>query len=385
MVRQLRKGITTRLEIDLSVLRDNFYALERYAKPAGVIAVLKGDAYGHGAVMVAKALQETNCSRCAVATLDEALLLKRNGITLDIHLLGAISSEQMEIAMEEELIPFIAYPEALSVAEATAARLGKRRRVHVKIDSGMGRFGLMLSDIPRLTEIMSNVKWVTIEGIATHLARATDDPEFSGKQLEIFEEAARAVERAAGHHLIRHALATMGVLLYRDLVAHDFVRVGSLLYGFAHTPIPPEVGVRTALSLKTELVQVKDIPKGWNLGYGNFIADRDMKTGLIPVGIVDGFMRASAFKAHVLVRGSRCKVYGISADSAIIDLSSVPDARPGDEAVVVGSQGSEVISAYELGVASGTNYAEILMKVMTRVPRIFTERGVEVEEKSMVI
>ncbi|HEX7152949.1 MAG TPA: alanine racemase [Thermoanaerobaculia bacterium] len=353
-------------EIDLAAFERNIEAIHaRLPEGARLAAVLKANAYGHGAVELAKRCRPERVAMIVTALLEESLELRHAGITLPLLVLGALSETQVRLAVDNDILVGIPGPEPL----ANAALVAKDRdvRVHLKLDSGMGRMGIVEDELPGVIELLRATPRLRVEGIYTHFASAGDprDPLTSHQQARF--EAMLTTLRQAGidaplHHTSNSA-ATM-----RGLVRPgEFARVGLSLYGAE----PLDVGsskLEPLMRWRTAIVRLKELPAGHPVGYGaTFHTTRPSRIATLPVGYADGYSRHLSNKGEVLVRGQRAAVVGrVSMDLVTIDVTDL-DAAPGDEVVLLG----DGITAEELAEKIGTISWEVFCAVSARVPRIY--------------
>jgi alanine racemase len=358
-------------EIDLSAFTRNVDAIAG-GLPAGsrLIAVLKADAYGHGAVELAKRCAPDRVAMIAVALLEEALELRRAAIALPLLVLGPLTETQIAVAAEENVRPGIIGPEELE----SACRVAREREVaiHLKLDSGMGRMGILEGELPRVAEMIRSAPRLRLEAIYTHFANASDaeDP-FAKEQIVRFERMCHELRHAGitapHHHLANSAATVRGVVQ-----SGDWVRVGVALYG-AEALDRGGSRLEPLLRWRTEIARLKELPAGSPVGYGlAFRTTRPSRIAAVPAGYADGYERRLSNNAEVLVRGRRAPVVGrISMDLTTIDVTDVPDVRFGDEVVLLGKQGGDEISAEELGRRTGTISYEVFCRISHRVPRVY--------------
>ena len=356
-------------EIDTGAFTRNVDAVVRRL-PAGsrLIAVLKGDAYGHGAVEVAKRCTPQRVAMIAVALLEEALELRRAGITLPLLVLGPLTSAQVPVALENNVTAGVVGPKELE----DVAKVARERDVtiHLKLDSGMGRMGIVAGELPRVVEIIRSAPRLKIDAFYTHFANAGDpDDPYTQKQIDTFDRMLRELQQAGITAPKRH-LANSAATMRGLVTAGDYVRVGVALFGAealdsGNSKLEPVMRWRTAIS------RLKELPAGSAIGYGKtFRTARPSRIATLPVGYADGYSRRLSNNADVLVRGRRVAVVGrVSMDLVTIDVTGIP-ADYGDEVVLLGSQGSETISVEELARRAGTISYEIFCRVSRRVPRI---------------
>ncbi len=378
--------ITTRAEINIDALHHNYRTVCDYVHPAEVSFVVKGNAYGHGAVMTVRAVREVGCRRFWVAHLDEGIQLRQAGIDdCDIHVLGGLTPGQLKVALEYDLIPFIPDVDRVSAYDGLAAAAGKVGRFHLKVDSGMGRLGLFSDDIQRFCDEYERCDNIRLEGAGTHVAAPKNPNPLNELQIRRFTEAVTKLRRRLPEEdITAHMAASVPLVRFRQMHL-DMVRPGSLIYGLCHLAEHP-LDLKPALSLKTSVVQVKQVPAGWNVGYGDNTAPTPRTLALLPMGQVDGMTPTHGRKknAEVLIGGRRCPVVSIAADQMIADVTGLQGVEVGDEAVVIGRQKTEEITARQLGLQAGSSYGEILMKMSHRVPRLYYSDGKLVGTESLL-
>jgi len=339
------------------------------------MAVVKAEAYGHGAVPVARVALDAGATWLGVAIPEEAVPLRAAGISARILVLGPIAPEQADLVAAhglDECVCDLAQAEALD--RAARAR-GRVLALHLKVETGMGRVGLRPPEVRAVAEKIRTLSSVRLVGLMTHFAEAeAEDPAFAREQLARFAEAARDLAAAAIAAPIRHAANSAG-LLFLPEARLDLVRPGIMLYGChprgrGHPADPP---LRPALRFRTAISQIHDVPRGESVSYGRtFVAPRDLRVATLPAGYADGVGRLLSNRGHVLVRGRRVPIIGrVCMDMTMVDVTGLPDIRVGDEAVLIGRQGEEEISADEVAEAQGTISYEVLCRIGPRVPRVY--------------
>ena len=366
----------TRAEIDLSAIAENVTFACRLASPqAQVMAVVKADAYGHGAVHVAKTAIDAGATWLGVATPEEAVPLRAAGIVSPILVLGPIAPEQAELVAAQDLDQCVSDPDQAESLDR-AGRIRKHVvRLHLKVDTGMGRVGVRPREVRHTVDKIYALSCVRLVGLMTHFAEAeAEEPAFAREQLIRFSEASQDIAAAGLGRLIRHAANSAG-LLFLPEARLDLVRPGIMLYGYhprgrlggTDPPLRPGLRFRTAIS------QIRDVVRGESVSYGRtFVASQDIRVATLPVGYADGFDRLLSNRGSVLVRGKRAPIVGrICMDMTMIDVSRIPDVRAGDEAVMIGRQGSDEISANEVAEMLGTISYEVLCRIGPRVPRVY--------------
>jgi len=342
----------TRADIDLGAFSRNLDALvARLPQGARLVAVLKANAYGHGAIETARRCDADRVAMIAVALLEEALELRRAGITLPLFVFGPTAA--IDVALDNDITLGVVGPEELSAVCEVARH--RDVAIHLKLDSGMGRMGVVESEFPQVIEMIRNALRLRIDGIYTHLANADEpDDSYSATQIANFDRMLAAL-RAAGIDAPLHHIANSAATMRGLVRPGDYARAGIAL--FTLTPV---------MRWRTEIVRLKTLPRGAAIGYGTtFHTARESRIATLPVGYADGYRRALSNNADVLVRGKRAPVVGrVSMDLVTIDVTDV-EAAVGDEVVLLGDS----ISAAELAAKAGTISYEIFCGVTPRVPR----------------
>lgn len=358
-------------EIDLDAFERNL------AEVAGMlpdrsrlVAVLKADGYGHGAVELAKRCRPELVAMIATALLEESIELRSAGIRLPLLTLGPVTRDQIEAAAENDIALGIVGPEELR-AVCEFAR-NRELTVHLKLDSGMGRMGMLESDLPRAIEMIRATPRLRVAAVYTHFADA-DDPSdaHTDAQIANFDRMVKTL-RAHGIDPPLHHLANSAATMRRVVNEGDWVRVGLSLYG-GEPLIGMDSRLEPLMRWRTEIVRLKELPPGSTVGYGStFRTTRTSRIATLPVGYADGYNRLLSNRGEVLIRGRRVPVVGrVSMDLVTIDVTDVPDAAPGDEVILLGSQGDETISAEQIAERTGTISYEVFCAVSARVPRVY--------------
>jgi alanine racemase len=364
-------------QVDLEALKANFRAVRAHVRTAsghgpGLIAVVKANAYGHGAVPVAKALEEAGAEMLACADIEEGVLLRESGISLPILIFGALSVSDLSGVFSHRLTPTISTPAAGRALQAAAAARAVQLRCHLKVDTGMNRLGLRFDNLRRtLPEILASPN-LEIDALYTHFATA-DDPrsELFDLQRSRFAAVRKQTETLGLRPRLIHA-ANSAALLRDERVWFDYVRPGLLLYGISPPPLRSAVSLRPVMSLKSRIVAVKGVRPGEAVGYGaRFTAQQPSRVAVIPAGYADGLDYRLGGRGSVLVRGRRAPIVGsVSMDMLMIDVSGI-EAETGDEAVILGSQAGESIGAEDMAADIGTIAYEILCRIGTRIQRVY--------------
>jgi alanine racemase len=365
----------TRVEVDLAAIVGNARSVASVAK-ADVVAVVKADAYGHGAVAVAQALSKAKVATgFAVSLVEEGIALREAGVSAPVLVMGPSQHGGEGEMVAAGLTPVIGAEEDLPPLAAVARKKGEPLDAHLKVDTGMGRLGVA---VERAGEIAARAgrDGIRVVGLMTHFACAdTDDPadatSLTRAQLARFAEADRVVTAAGAPVRIRHAANSSGALLFPE-ARFDLVRTGIALYGNGRWP---EGATRTqAMRLVTEVAQLREVPVGNSVGYGaTWRAARPSRLAVLPVGYADGLPRRASGRAEVAIRGKRLPLVGvISMDIAIADVTDAPEVLVGDAAVLLGkASGGASISTAEYGAWSGLTEYEVTCGMSKRVPRTY--------------
>lgn len=363
-------------EINLSAIKHNVQEVRRIIpEHTRIMAVIKANAYGHGAVPAAEAVLAAGADCLAVAILEEALELRRNGIQAPILVLGYTPAEGYPEVVKNEITQTIyTYEQALKLSEAAAAA-GRPARVQIKIDTGMGRIGFTPDD-----ESVMAIKGIAelpleIEGLFTHLANAdAADKTHSLLQLDRFSRFCKKVAAAGVPVKYRHAAGSAAVIDLPE--AHlDLVRPGLMLYGLypSQEIDRSKVRLQPAMALKTRIIHLKRVEAGTTISYGStFTTAETSLIATLPLGYADGYSRLLSNRGTVLVRECRAPVVGrVCMDQCMLDVTAVPGVAPGDEVVLFGRQGKAVISAEEVADQAQTISHEIVSRISSRVPRVY--------------
>jgi alanine racemase len=363
--------------VDLDAIRSNFGTIVRFlaaarASPPEVIAVVKANAYGHGAPQVARALEEAGAAMLACADLEEAVVLRQSGVRVPILVFGALSVSDLDGVFEHALTPTVSSPAAARALQAAAARRDVVLRCHLKIDTGMNRLGFRHDNVGRtLPEVASSTN-LAIDAVYTHFATA-DDPEHPlfEEQRQRFEAVLAQLPALGIHPHHRHA-ANSAALLRDERAWYDFVRPGLLLYGIVPPPLASTLPLRPALSLESRVVAVKGVRPGEGSGYGmKWTADSPRTIAIVPAGYADGLDVRLAGRGYMLVRGQRAPVVGsVCMDMTMIDVTGM-EVAPGDPVVMLGDQNSGSIGVRETAAAIGTIPYELLCRVGARIQRLY--------------
>lgn len=370
------------LDVDLDAIGENVRSIARLVgADTRICAVVKAQAYGLGAVEVGRAALAAGAERLAVARVDEALALRRAGIHAPILLIaGFVHSEAETIVRNRITATVVQARDGLALARA-AGRLGEVVTVHVKVDTGLTRYGAPAAEVPALVRMLRDLPTVRVEGLYSHFAAADEaDRTFTAEQLHRLYQVVEAVERFADDGWrppIVHAANSAATLREPTSWLH-MVRVGIGLSGHYGSPdVPREVALRPAVALRARLLAVKDVPPGTSIGYNRtFFSDRQLRVGLVPAGYADGVPRSHSNRAVALVAGTRLPVVGrVSMDQCVVDLTENPWASPGNVVTLFGRDALGELTLEEYASWSDTIVHEALCRIGPRVPRRYLSGG----------
>jgi alanine racemase len=360
------------MEVDLRQLRANWDAIMN-AKPAAleIISVVKDDAYGHGAIPVAKVALAAGARMLAVAAVPEAIELRDAGIESEILVLGERTAPELELCIRKKITPCVGSHAGLLQAIEIARRDGAPITVHLKIDTGMSRYGFRWSDAGKLIDALKHAPELIIEGAMTHFAMSDEvDKTFAHLQLARFNEVISALKAAGISPRIRHTCNSGGFLNLPE--AHfERVRTGILPLGvFPSRAVRRIGGIRPIMSVKARLAAVKELLPGDHVGYGmRFTAEKPMRSGVIPVGYGFGYPRIRN-QGHVLIHGKKARIIGgVSMDAIAVDLTDIPEAVQWDEATLLGRAGAEEVTVNDIAALGNTVSYDIMVRWSSRLPR----------------
>lgn len=368
-------------QIDLDALANNFHASKKFiGDDVNYMAVVKADAYGHGAIECARRLETEGVDWFGVAIPEEGVELRKAGIAKPILCLGSFWPGQEVTIVVHDLRPVIFDESSAESLDRVAANASKVIDIHVKIDTGMGRVGVRYEDATSLAQNLKKYSNLNVQGMLTHFASAEDaaSDEFTNLQINRFNAAVTEFTSSGYKPTLFNLANSPGALRHRA-ARGNLVRLGGALYGLlddimqSADEMPP---LKPVLSLKSKIAQIKHIPSGESLGYGRtFTTQRDSLIALVPIGYADGYARNLSNKGQVIIDGRFAPVVGrVSMDWTIIDVTDIPNAKIGSDCILIGSDGDLSIKAADLAAMSGTIGYEITCGISPRVPRVFTGR-----------
>ena len=370
----LSEGLRVWAEIDLDRLAANVRALKQAAGESHLLAVVKGNAYGHGAVAVARTAVENGAWGVGVIGVEEGAELRQAGFEAPVVVLGSIAPAMARRAVEFDLRPTVASLEVgLALSEA-ATRAGRNVAVHLKVETGLNRYGLVPDAAVALAEAMRAMPNLTVEGLSTHLASVDEgDKTFTFHQFEIFRSCAERLPWIPLHHIS----STGGLLDLPDLRL-AMVRTGIGLYGYYPSEeVSHSVALAPVLALRSRVARVATIEAGDSVGYSRtWIAQRPSRIATVMAGYADGIRRSLSNRGVVLIRGCRAPIVGrVAMDMHMADVSDIPGVSVDDEVTLIGEQDGESVTADEVASRAGTISYEVLAGIMHRVPRLYTRNG----------
>jgi len=365
--------------VDLNAIRSNlraitsFLASSPHTPAPRVIAVVKANAYGHGAAQVGLALEEAGAAMLACADIEEGVVLRTAGVRAPILVFGALSVSDLDGVFAHDLTPTISTPSAARALEEGAARHNVTLGCHLKIDTGMNRLGFRHDNLGRTLPEVAASRHLRIDAIYTHFATA-DEPESPAfnEQRERFDGACAAAAALGIAPPLRHA-AGSAALLRDERVWYDFCRPGLLLYGIVPPPLASTLALRPALSLHSRIVHVKGVRPGEGTGYGlkRNAVDRPSTIAVVPAGYADGLDRRLAGRGCMLVRGRRAPIVGsVCMDMTMIDVTGM-EISTGDDVVILGRQDDEMMDVREMAATIGTIPWELLCRIGARIQRVY--------------
>lgn len=372
----------TRVEISKKALKHNLDQLKAILPPGfTLIAVIKANAYGHGISGVAEAIKD-RVTYMAVSTIEDGLALRQNGINQKLLIMGnwdCGDETLLKEAVEKKLELSIYNLEMLNALQATAAEMNRTARIHIKVDTGMRRFGVLETEALKFIEGARNIPSISIQGVFSHLGTADEESGFTKVQESRFRTLLDRLSERGISIPLRHLYNSAGSM--RENLLGNACRIGILLYGLYPSGYcrqqmemrVPAFSLQPVLAWKTRVVQVKRVPEGSLVSYGGIYRTKGDETlAILPIGHFDGYDRGFTNKADVLIRGKRCPVVGrVCMNQTVVNVSGVPEARVGDDVVLLGQAGREEITAEELAEKIDTVVYEIVTRINPLLPRVY--------------
>lgn len=366
---------STIAEISITNLKNNLKQIRKFAGNSKVIPVVKADAYGHGIIEISKILRQENCDLISLAFADEAVKLRNEGDTGDIFVLIPGTEYDIELYVAYNLQASIEDIKVAKKLSDEALKRGIKIRTHLFINTGMNRDGIAAKDAIKFMNECSKFEGIEMIGLMTHLASSElEDKTFANKQLSLFNETIKNLEKNNYKFKMIHALNSAGIVNFPNHT-YDAVRCGIAIYGYMDYPeLAEKLGIEPILTLKSKVININHISPGDNVGYSlNYISNEYKKIAVVPLGYGDGYHRILSNKADCLINGKRYRIIGtICMDQCLIDVGN-DNISIGDEVVFIGEQGNKKIDAYELANLMGTIPYEITTALKWRIPRKYIE------------
>lgn len=365
----------TQLRIHIKNLNHNFQQVQKQVGNKKILCIVKGNAYGHGIIPIAKACMASGADYLGVAIPEEGILLREAGIMAPILVLSAISNQQVATCIKHKLSITTPSDEKLAFIEKTAEDIGKKAIVHLKIDTGMGRIGVHWERADKFLPVMQQAKNIIFEGIYAHFARSDDDSELTKLQIDRFTKALEVFQnKGYSFKLVHHA--NSGGILFHSYEQFSMVRAGLVLYGLYDGKQPPKhMDIRPVLSWITQAVFFKYIPAKTGIGYGHeYVSKDETRIITLPVGYADGYQRAMGKGGQVIIKDKLYPIVGrVCMDQMMVDIGKNGEVYPGDEVILVGESNNKKISLQDIAKYSNTSIYELATQISNRVPRIILD------------
>ncbi len=365
----------TYIDVDLDAIAHNVRAVRAHIGPGrGLIAVVKANAYGHGLLEVARVMLNSGANHLAVARVGEGLALRAGGITAPVLVMSYAAPDEIAPAVESDLTLAIGDWDTVAAIAARADTRHKTASVHLKLDTGMGRFGLLPDEVPPFMSRLAALSSVRLTGRFTHIATAdAADKSYAHEQFAVYQRAMATI-RAAGHAIPLRHVANSGATLDLPEMHLDAVRPGIILYGlYPSAAAGRTIPIRPAMTVKSRVGRIRTLPAGVSIGYDRtYFTPREMPVALIPIGYGDGYPRLLTGQGEVLINGRRARLVGrVAMDTFVVDISDVGPVALNDEVVLLGPQDGDCITAEELAVRADTNNYQIITSLLPSLPRFY--------------
>lgn len=361
-------------EIDLEALAFNYRQIQRRVpKGTAILAVVKADAYGHGALAVSLKLERLGVHSLGVAISEEGIALRKEGVKAPILILGGIFPGQEGEVLRYRLTPVVFEIASLMRLSKAASKRNKSVKVHLKVDTGLGRLGVPFDQFPFFLKEVKRIPNIEVEGLLSHFAMADREEEYTLFQWERFQKALRLAREEGLKSSYVHMANSANLTLFPQY-SRNMVRPGIMLYGSYPTKgMEGLIKLKPVLTLKTRIHFIKSVPEGARVGYGGtFLARRESLIATLPIGYADGYSTRLSNQGEVLIRGKRAPVVGrVCMDLTMVDVTDIPGVSKGDEVVLIGRQGREQITAEEIAKKIGSISYEVLCLIGKRVPRVY--------------
>lgn len=357
------------LEVDINAISYNIAQIKKLIKKdVELMPVIKADAYGLGVLSLKKCLEENEIKRVAVAIVDEAITLRKNGFNQDIVILNELLLDEAKQIVEYDLTPGISVYEIAEKINFFAKESGKTIKVHIEVDTGMGRVGLKPEDVLEFADKVSKLENIYIEGIYTHFSSADSNIEYTNKQIELFITVLNNLKENGYDFKYQHAAASSGIIEFKN--SHfNMVRPGLIIYGYYPSEnMREKIELKQTTKLKTNVVFIKEVPKGTGISYSrNYITNKKTKIATIPIGYADGIRRSLSNIGRVYINGKYANIIGnICMDNFMVDVTEIENIKIGDEVIL---WDNEHITIEEIAKKCNTINYEILCDISKRIPR----------------
>ena len=372
----------TWVEINFDAMGNNLDIIKNKLTPNNkLMAVVKADAYGFGAVEVSRYLMAKGVSALAVSVLSEGIELRRAGISIPIIIFNYIPEDNCDLVLHYNLTPTIYSCSFAQALNQSASRWGKQLDVHINVDTGMSRLGVLSSELDNLLNCLKNYRYLNVSGVYSHFAVADfNDTTYTQVQHQQFANDVEKVREAGFKNVITH-MANSAAILRGIAIERDFVRIGAAMYGFYPDNNMQDLWLKEEISpvltMKTVIAHVKTLPKDVYVSYGcTYKTSKETVVATLPVGYADGYRRALSNKAEVLISGKRAPIIGtVTMDQCMVDVSHIKDVEVGDEVILCGCQGREQITMAEMAGWTDTINYEFSCLINRRVPRYYLKNG----------
>jgi alanine racemase len=369
-------GRPTIAEVDLGALAFNYRQIQkRIPKGVKILAVVKADAYGHGALPISLQLEKLGVEYLGVAIAEEGIELRRGGVKAPILVLGGIYGNELDQVFRFNLTPIVFRKDSLQLLSREAEKRGKEIRIHLKVDTGMGRLGVPLSLWRDFLKEVKRVPKIEIEGILSHFSMTDEEVDYTQNQWRAFQEAVATAQEMGISSKYLH-MANSAILTAFPSYSGNLVRPGIMLYGSYPSPkFQDLIKLKPVMTLKTSIHVLKLVPPKTRISYGGtFVTKKESLIATLPIGYADGYSRYLSNRGEVLIRGRRAPIVGtVCMDFVMADVTGIPNVSIGDEVILIGKQGREEITAEEIaGKIKSISY-EVFCSIGKRVPRIYAE------------
>jgi len=365
----------TYVEIDITKIHHNFHEIKKQLNNQKILCIVKGNAYGHGIVKISQEFEKLGADYLGVAIPEEGVELRRAGIMIPILVLSAISDKQIPVCIQYDLTITAPSDEKLETIDTAAEVFGTRAKVHLNVDTGMGRIGINWQRAEKFLSVMNTCQNTDFEGLYAHFAMADEESDFTKIQIQRFNTVIQMFKNNGYEFEYIHHANSGGILFHED-ARYSMVRAGMVLYGlFEGIDLPKNIHLQPVMSWKTEVVYFKYIESGTGIGYGHhYIAKKGTRIVTLPIGYADGYQRAMGPRGKVIINDIIYPIAGrICMDQMMIDIGSDGVAYKGDHVILVGESQHQKITFFDIANWSKTSIYELLSQISYRVPRVYID------------